>query len=464
MRLVRIEVKELFGLFDHVVSLHTDRRITIIHGPNGYGKTAILRMTAGLLGRDYTIFRRIPFTTFTLYFDDGSWVRVRKDAPREVQRSLLPDVETPASFKITIESSSPKNKGHNIVPSAMQGRVRTSGMLADRIDQYIPLARIDREQWFDRNSSRVLSLEDVLEEYSEQLPPALVETRPEPEWLKELRAAIPIRLVDTQRLESRPLERQVRRGYDRTRDSERSVPAVVRYSEEIAGRMQEVIAAYGAKASDLDRSFPSRLLMRPQDPPLEAGELRERLAKLEQRSAQLTTLGFLPEEPHIPPPTEDWVMTEQADVLSIYVKDREQKLQVFDDMESRIRLLTRVIDARFAYKSLRVSAQHGFVVRSSNGATISPLDLSSGEQHELVLLYEMLFKLPPNALVLIDEPEISLHVAWQEAFLKDLGSLVNLSGCDVIIATHSPEIIGENWSLTVELRGPVPVSSMVNES
>ena len=43
-RIKQISVKNLFGMFDHTISLNLDERITIIHGLNGFGKTAILRL------------------------------------------------------------------------------------------------------------------------------------------------------------------------------------------------------------------------------------------------------------------------------------------------------------------------------------------------------------------------------------------------------------------------------------
>jgi predicted ATP-binding protein involved in virulence len=80
--------------------------------------------------------------------------------------------------------------------------------------------------------------------------------------------------------------------------------------------------------------------------------------------------------------------------------------------------------------------------------------LSSGEQHELVILYELLFRVSKNSIILIDEPEISLHVAWQDEFLKDLGQMAELSQFNALVATHSPQIISDRWDLTVELKGP----------
>ena len=38
MRITKVLVKKLFGIFDHEIPLNQDSRITIIHGPNGFGK------------------------------------------------------------------------------------------------------------------------------------------------------------------------------------------------------------------------------------------------------------------------------------------------------------------------------------------------------------------------------------------------------------------------------------------
>ncbi len=43
-------------------------------------------------------------------------------------------------------------------------------------------------------------------------------------------------------------------------------------------------------------------------------------------------------------------------------------------------------------------------------------------------------------LVLIDEPEISLHIEWQMAFVDDIRAALRESSIDVLMATHSPSI------------------------
>ncbi|WP_432793794.1 AAA family ATPase [Escherichia coli] len=63
--------------------------------------------------------------------------------------------------------------------------------------------------------------------------------------------------------------------------------------------------------------------------------------------------------------------------------------------------------------------------------------LSSGERQLLTMLYAA-SKMGDDAIVLIDEPEISLHIDWQEDLLKRM--LSQLSGRQIIVCTHSPSI------------------------
>jgi predicted ATP-dependent endonuclease of OLD family len=63
----------------------------------------------------------------------------------------------------------------------------------------------------------------------------------------------------------------------------------------------------------------------------------------------------------------------------------------------------------------------------------------------------------PNSLILIDEPEISLHILWQQQFLKDMQEITAIRKFDILIATHSPHIIYDRDDLAVGLVGPSDV-------
>jgi predicted ATP-binding protein involved in virulence len=141
-------------------------------------------------------------------------------------------------------------------------------------------------------------------------------------------------------------------------------------------------------------------------------------------------------------------------VLMVYIDDSKQKLQIFENLAQKMKCFLEIINNRFLYKTMSVDKQQGFIFTSTTtGKQIPATGLSTGEQHELVLFYELLFKTQDNSLILIDEPEISLHISWLNQFIKDLKEVIKLSGMDILIATHSPDIISNHWDLTVELEG-----------
>ena len=140
-------------------------------------------------------------------------------------------------------------------------------------------------------------------------------------------------------------------------------------------------------------------------------------------------------------------------VLSLYLKDVNAKLAILDDLQSKIETLLEVINPKFKTKKLTVNRDQGFKISLLNGEKekLSPTQLSSGEQHQIVLFYELIFKDPDNSFFLIDEPEISLHVDWQRMFYDDIHKIAKLGDRHFLIATHSPQIIGSYRNLAVKL-------------
>jgi len=114
-------------------------------------------------------------------------------------------------------------------------------------------------------------------------------------------------------------------------------------------------------------------------------------------------------------------------------------------------LFKEIINKQFSNKSIEVKKSKGFVFKFKNGKVLTPEKLSSGEQHEVIINYELLFKTEENSIILIDEPEISLHIMWQEEIITNLLRIAELNKLNIIVATHSPQIIDDRWDLTVDL-------------
>lgn len=90
-----------------------------------------------------------------------------------------------------------------------------------------------------------------------------------------------------------------------------------------------------------------------------------------------------------------------------------------------------------------------------NNREIDIADLSSGQIALFVGLTILSSSIQDNSLILIDEPEISLHPAWQSLFTKlifEIGK--HFKNCFFIIATHSPLVISgaiKKYSNTINL-------------
>ncbi len=450
MRIKQISVKSLFGIFDHVIPLNTDERITIIHGPNGFGKTAVLRLLNGLFNSRYSELRTIPFSNFRVEFDDGSSVEIIKNLNQlekvEKTNNITFNFYEPNSEKVSFTVENIKLSPDLDLP-------------VDMLDDLIyGLQRVGSKTWRYLPTGETLSLEEVLDRFEDSLP-LEVNLREEPECLRKLKTNIHVRLIESQRLLNFVPNRS-RRSYYGTPSM---LPTVSAYSDELAKFMRDKFTEYGTTSQSLDRTFPVRVVKQQPSPNLTEAQLRDQLNELEATRSRLIEVGLLNKDEN----SDFQIQPEAIDdntknILSVYVDDVEKKLSVFDEIANKIDLLKRIINNKFAYsyKEISFNKDKGFVFTarydpsSPDSKTLSPTDLSSGEQHELVLLYELLFKVQPNSLVLIDEPELSLHVGWQVQFLKDLQEITTLADLDVLMATHSPDIIQDRWDLTVELKRP----------
>jgi predicted ATP-binding protein involved in virulence len=199
-------------------------------------------------------------------------------------------------------------------------------------------------------------------------------------------------------------------------------------------------------SQDLDSSFPKRLLN--ETVKITEKEFNSRFEILRQKQAKLKEFGLSESEQEIPTYDET-----NAKVLLVYLSDTEKKVGVFDELIQHLELFTNILNQRrFTFKTIQINKEKGFHFVTNKGKELSLTDLSSGEQHEVVLLYELIFKTTPNTVVLIDEPEISLHVTWQKEFLRDLLAIIQLQQLQVIVATHSPSIIHDRWDLVFNLQ------------
>ena len=70
-------------------------------------------------------------------------------------------------------------------------------------------------------------------------------------------------------------------------------------------------------------------------------------------------------------------------------------------------------------------------------------DLSSGERQILFILLKVANSSFKESIILMDEPEISLHLSWQEKLLDEITRLNKSS--QIVVVTHSPAMVMNGW-------------------
>ncbi len=139
---------------------------------------------------------------------------------------------------------------------------------------------------------------------------------------------------------------------------------------------------------------------------------------------------------------------------------------MYDTIKAKLELFIEIINTKtvFSNKQMRIDNEKKGVVfeplESKSGKKhVIPLEkLSSGEKHDFIMFYELIFNADRTSVFLIDEPEISLHVAWQMEFIDILERICKLNGTQAIIATHSPDIVNGHDDLLISLGGKLDMA------
>ena len=116
----------------------------------------------------------------------------------------------------------------------------------------------------------------------------------------------------------------------------------------------------------------------------------------------------------------------------------DSRMELFNPLKQYEEIVTSFLNE----KKVRVGEDGNLVIQSlaQKGQDLEPHLLSSGEKQIVILLTQALLWEDKPVVYVVDEPELSLHVSWQEKLLK---SLQDLGGrIQIIVATHSPDISG----------------------
>ena len=102
-----------------------------------------------------------------------------------------------------------------------------------------------------------------------------------------------------------------------------------------------------------------------------------------------------------------------------------------------------LIDDLFKETGKKIVRTENEIRFSQIGETLVPYQLSSGEKQMLVILLTVLVEDQQPYVLFMDEPEVSLHVDWQERLI-DIILKMN-PNVQIILTTHSPAVVMNGW-------------------
>jgi len=440
----RIEVKELFGMFDYNLKPSKTGdgadKIIILYGDNGSGKTTILKTVFHLLAPEdksghKTYAANVPFRRFEIELMSGDIIW----ANRTIKR-------LDGTFEMGLKRF--RGKDRTVLFEADDNntiRAQSRKQETDIRDFLKNLKKLDISLYM-LSDDRTVKLAGQNSEL--RMNRAMIDTTfkhvrfPSEEISDRFFSSSP--QIDPEEIAKQLLRDSIKRAFDWVRSQTILSSSV---GESSVNTLYNEI---------LRRITGSPKQSKQIQPIIDKKRIEQRIRELEKKSKEFSQYGFLPEFSggHILKAviqaTQDQI--EIIDnVLSPYLESIEKKLEAMERVHRQVDTLVRAINNFLTHKSLVFEIHEGISFKAETGRQLSPDALSSGERHLILLFCNTLIALNRPSIFIIDEPEISLNIKWQRKLLSSLLQCVGENPVQYLFATHSIELLTKHRDKVIRL-------------
>jgi ABC-type phosphate/phosphonate transport system ATPase subunit len=408
VQIAELVVHKLFGKYDHKVALPISAEdnimpsVVILYGLNGIGKTTVLRMFDGLMRLDFDVFREVPFGTCYLDFNTGQRLQV---------------IRRKNGLHVTFDD-------HAVILNSELG---AKGALNPNDAQKVE----DFRTYFFSN------VENVSFNFIQANRAELFQRR-EIDYHRELLTPVQRRIVERQIAE----EANPRALADRVKQfiSDAQLDSEAFFLTSEPGLFNKVI-------DDLSQ---------PELAPRSVKEIRDIFNMVHKQDERLARLGLSGDRWDYQQVRTILAKPGMAQntytrtVLSTYANLLASRAQARDLIAERLLTFEQVMNEFLLDKTVRVDAMSGITIYAGE-TRIKEYQLSSGEHQLLYLMVAALTTRRKGTVIAIDEPELSMHIAWQRKLLPNLIRCASNAAPQFVLATHSPDIATRYSENMVEL-------------
>ena len=440
--------KKVYGYLDFNIDFKDE--INFLVGLNGCGKTTALKLVAYLLTPDFSELSQIPFEfcrlKFTLHKNDGdSFIEVRKgDKSIKITSSLFQGELTHKQDDLNDTDESYKLKLETIQKLTKPVLISLDRKFSDfkyQIDddfqtkkwKIIENGTIKEYQTIDHSQSKD-SLSYVRTLIKNEIRGIERKNLIENEKLKDkilLDSFTVVNATDAIKLDDKLTENEIEIKKDlilnaisslnlRDKNLKNIITATINFFEELKKNATIITNHKYEEKIKKNNVF---INAKTEDP---------------EEKAHFNALMFLiANQPQI---------YRINNLVEFIKKSQQEKLKAYE----KIDLFESIVNSFFSQTGKRISIRTGNLkISVNNNDNLDVNSLSSGETQILALFAHMIFnkRLLSRATLMIDEPELSLHLAWQEMFVESLKKAN--PDLQIVLATHSPAIINGNDNFCV---------------
>ncbi len=440
MFIEKLEIKDLHGIYNYVINFNED--LTFIYGENGCGKTTILNIVSSIVtGKIYNLFSyKFSEITLTYSINKKIFEKITISKKDNAYVVLLSEDEIEEEIE-DIELYS-RDDDEIAFERRFMNMYESPSILKDKFNYiYLPLSRNSQnvtnasERNFMRRRSSFYSEKDIINK--NYLNDSL-------HYVEEI----------------------VRNGYMRINSSELSINA--RFRSDIFTSSLKVANRYGYNAiNDAFETKGSQSISNVDKNKNEYIKLLKSIGEWNEDTRKSVEEFFVRyKEAFEKSKTNDDVTVDflLMNLEFTRIKEIASQAQTIEKEKEKnrmpvtnfLKIVNKFFEATEDKKRISIDNEGKITVESDfPERTLSLYNLSSGEKQIIIIFACLIFGLPldKKGIYIIDEPEASLHLAWQKIFVDSIKD-VNKS-IQFIFATHSPEIISRYSSKAVKLKKTV---------